>query len=500
MSANKPGTDTAGASDAVEAFLRGVKPMIIGGERTVGSGGTLKSENPAKESDLAEVAAAGRSEVDAAVAAAEAALPAWAATPPVARARLMLDLADAIDAEANFLARLETLDGGKPIQITSTLDIPFAAEIFRYNAGWCGRLGGKTVTPYMQDKPFHAFTVREPVGVTVGIVPWNFPLIQVAVKLSSALAAGCPMIIKPAEQTPLSAIRLAELAMEVGFPPGVIQVLNGRGIETGKSLVAHSGVSKISFTGSTATGRSLVHAAAMDFKRLTLELGGKSPNIIFDDADLELAIPGAIQACFLNTGQVCHAGTRLYVQQGIFDRVTAAIVKEVELLRVGDPLDPSTFLGPVVSSDQLEKILGYVDDAREDGIEVVTGGKRLDRKGYFIPPTILLNPDPAHHVVREEIFGPVLCIIPFDDEEDLIHAANGVGYGLAAGIWTRSLDRAHRAARSVKAGSVWINAYHVADPALPFGGFKESGWGRELGEAGITAFTEAKSVAISISP
>lgn len=500
MDGMQPESGRVGLLSSTQSFLDGVKLLYVDGDWSHAQDGqTFSVENPATGAKLAEVAKAGKADVDRAVLAARRAFETWSTMPPIARSRLMLKLADAIDEHAEELAQLESLDGGKPIQITRTLDVPFTGEIFRYNAGWVGRIGGETVTPYMQEAPFHAFTMKEPVGVVAGIVPWNFPIIQAAVKVSSALAAGCVIILKPAEQTPLTAIRLAEIAHEVGIPPGVFQVLNGFGREVGADLVAHRGIDKITFTGSTGVGRELVRNVASDFKRVTLELGGKSPNVIFDDADLDIAIPGAVQGCFLNTGQVCHAGTRLYVQRGIYDAVVDGVAQGAAALPMGDPLDASTFLGPLVSQTQLDRVAGYIEAGKGEGAVVAAGGVALDRPGYFMPPTVLTETRLDMSVVQEEIFGPVICAIPFDTEDDLIQMANGVDYGLAAGIWTQNLSRAHRVSRRIKAGSVWVNAYHVADPAMPFGGFKQSGWGRELGKAGIEAFTEPKSVAMNLA-
>jgi acyl-CoA reductase-like NAD-dependent aldehyde dehydrogenase len=382
--------------------------------------------------------------------------------------------------------------------ITRMVDVPFTVDTIRYNAGWATKLTGETFDLACAPTPFQAFSLRQPVGVVAGITPWNFPLLQIAMKLSAALAAGCVIILKPSELTPLSALRLGELALEAGFPPGVLQILTGLGSEAGAALVRHPGVDKVSFTGSTAVGRDIVRSCAEDFKRVTVELGGKSPNVIFADADLEQAIAGAAAAAFFNAGQVCYAGTRLYVQDSVYDTVVAGLAEAMSSYVTGDPFDAETQLGPLISARQRERVEGYVDEGVRAGAEIVAGGRRPERAGYFVEPTLLARTDPAMRVIQEEIFGPVVCVVPFKNFADVIAQANGTRYGLAAGVWSRDVKNAHRAARALQAGTVWVNCYHVVDPNMPFGGWRESGWGREFGRAGVESFTELKSVAFKL--
>jgi acyl-CoA reductase-like NAD-dependent aldehyde dehydrogenase len=462
------------------------------------SGSVLAIENPADGGRLAEVAAAGSADVDAAVDHARKALRRWSSMSPSARAALLFRLADLLERHAAEFAMIESLDVGKPHAITRMLDVPYTVETIRYNAGWATKLGGETFDLALQASPYHAYTQRQPVGVVAAIVPWNFPLLQAAMKLSAALAAGCVVILKPSELTPLSALRLGELALEAGFPPGVFQILPGLGTEVGAALVRHPGVDKVSFTGSTAVGRDIVRSCAEDFKRVTVELGGKSPNIVFADADLEQAILGAANATFFNAGQVCYAGSRLYVESSVYDTVVEGVAKAARALQVGHPFGPNTDLGPVVSERQLQRIEGYVTAGREAGAEVVTGGERLPGPGYYMPPTLLADTAPAMSVMREEIFGPVLCVVPFKNINDAIAMANDSRYGLAAGVWSRDLKKAHRTARALQVGTVWVNCYHTVDPNMPFGGWRESGWGREFGRVGVEAYTELKSVAMKL--
>ncbi|TDR44830.1 aldehyde dehydrogenase (acceptor) [Tahibacter aquaticus] len=486
-------------SAASAGFLQRPKQLLINNRWTdAQSGARIPVENPALGEVIVEVAAAGAADVELAVAAARTAFKRWSTQQPSMRARLLFKLADLLERHAGEFAELESLDVGKPLMITRMLDVPFTVDAIRYNAGWATKLTGETFDLACAPTPFQAFSLRQPVGVVAGIVPWNFPLLQMAMKVSAALAAGCVIVLKPSELTPLSALRLGELALEAGFPPGVLQILTGLGSEAGAALVRHPGVDKISFTGSTAVGRDIVRSCAEDFKRVTVELGGKSPNIIFADADLEQAIAGSAAAAFFNAGQVCYAGTRLYVQDSVYDTVVAGLAEAMANYVIGDPFDAETQLGPLVSARQRERVEGYVDEGVRAGAEIVAGGRRVDRQGYFVEPTLLAKTDPAMRVIQEEIFGPVVCVVPFKNFADVVAQANGTRYGLAAGVWSRDVKNAHRAARAIHAGTVWVNCYHVVDPNMPFGGWRESGWGREFGRAGVESFTELKSVALKL--
>ena len=486
-------------SASVASFLDRPKKLLINNKWVDSlSGSYLPIENPASGALITQVAAGDAADVDLAVAAARAGFRKWSNTQPALRAALLFNLADMIDKHALELAELESLDVGKPLTVTRMLDVPFTSQVIRYNAGWATKLTGETFDLVLQSNPYHAFSIRQPLGVVAGIVPWNFPLLQIAMKLSAALAAGCVIILKPSELTPLTALRLGELAIDAGFPPGVIQVLTGVGLEVGAALVSHPGVDKVSFTGSTAIGRDIVRTCAEDFKRVTVELGGKSPNIIFADADLEQAIIGATNATFFNAGQVCYAGTRLYVEQSVYDAVVAGVSAAASNMAVGDPFDPETEIGPVVSAKQLNRIQTHIDDGIAAGAEVVAGGRRIERSGYFMQPTILANTNPGMQVMQEEIFGPVVCVVPFKSVSEITLLANDSRYGLAAGIWSRDLKKAHRMVRALRAGTVWVNCYHTIDPNMPFGGWRESGWGREFGRIGVESFTELKSVAIKL--
>ncbi|MGP8473913.1 aldehyde dehydrogenase family protein [Burkholderia sp. PR2] len=457
--------------------------------------------DPATEAVLGDIPCSTAATVDQAVQAAQAAFaaPAWRDLPPLGRERLMHRLAELIDANAAELAAIEALDNGKPIAFASTVDVPLAAMWLRYMAGWPSKLGGKSVAPALQPTgSHHAYTLRQPVGVVAAIVPWNYPLVLAVWKIAPALAAGCTVVLKPAEATPYSALRLAELVHEAGFPPGVFNVVLGDG-RTGQALVEHPGVAKVSFTGSTATGKRLIGAAAHDLKRLTLELGGKSPTIILPDADFATAVPGAAQAAFFNSGQICFAGTRLFVPRHAMDQILEGVSQVARSFKIGAGSDPETLLGPVVSQRQLDSVLGRVDAGVQAGAEVVMGGGRVSREGYFVEPTILLTSDRNNPAYREEIFGPVLTATPYDDLDELPSLANDSEYGLAAHIYTRDLSAAHRLAQRIDAGTVWVNTQLSPDPAIPFGGFKQSGWGRENGEQVFDHYLETKSVIVKIT-
>ncbi|WP_238360239.1 MULTISPECIES: aldehyde dehydrogenase family protein [Micromonospora] len=456
----------------------------------------LVSLRPSTAETLTTVAHAGVTDVARSVAAAGAAgRPGsrWHRMSPAARSRMLHRIGDLILEHADRLALLDCLDNGKPLRVARAGDVPAAAAVFHYMAGWPGRLNGENASIYTGSPERHlALTVPEPVGVVAAIIPWNFPLYMAAAKVAPALAAGCTVVLKPAEQTPLSALALAQLAQEAGLPPGVLNVLTGDAA-TGAALAAHPGVDKVTFTGSTEVGRSIVRGAAVDFRRVTLELGGKSPNIVFGDADLRQAIDGAAHAIFYNQGETCVAGSRLYVQRQVFDEVVAGIRERAAAIRIGDGLDRDTEMGPLISAEHRARVLSYLDSARTHGARV-TGGQVPDSPGFFCTPAVVTDADPQAPVVREEVFGPVLVAQPFDTVQEAVALANDSPYGLAAGVFTRDLGLAHQVGRRLRAGTVWINSWHVLDPALPFGGMRGSGWGREMGKAGVDAFLETKTL------
>ncbi|NUB45019.1 aldehyde dehydrogenase family protein [Fertoebacter nigrum] len=482
----------------VESFLARHHGLFINGEWTsAASGQTFTTSDPATGRIIATVARGDAQDIDLAVSAARSAFEgAWSATPASQRAKLMWKLAGLIDENAQELALIESLDNGKTLASALRVDVPDAAERFRYFAGWTNKIAGETLSS-MGPETWHAYTLREPVGVAGLIVAWNFPLFQAANKIAPALAAGCTVVLKPAEQTPLTALRLAELVQEAGFPPGVVNVVTGHGQDAGAALCAHPGVDKISFTGSTAVGKLVLDAAKGNLKRVTLELGGKSPTIILPDADLDRAIPAAANSIFFNAGQVCSAGASLYAHRSVFDRVMAGIVDHAARLRVGAGTEPGTDLGPVVSQLQLDRILAHCQTARDEGATVVTGGHRIDRPGYFMAPTVLTDTSRHMSVRQNEVFGPVLCAEAYDDLEAALEEANATLYGLAAYVWTRDLSLAHRIARKLKSGLVNINGAQ-RDASVPSGGYKQSGWGREHGRPGVEAFTEIKSVVVGL--
>lgn len=458
--------------------------------------------NPSTGEKLADEGLAGAAEVDLAVQAARRAFEQgpWSRMRPADRTRLLLKLADLLEQHGDELALLETLNTGKPLKMARAFDITLAAECLRYNAGWATKLNGETRNVSLPGD-WHAYTLREPVGVVGLIVPWNVPLAMAVSKIAPALAAGCTVVLKPAELTPLTALRLGELCLEVGLPAGVVNIVTGLGHETGQAIVDHPGVDKVSFTGSTAVGKALLASAAGNLKRVALELGGKSPVFIFADADLDRAIEAAARGIFGNTGQVCAAGSRLFVHRQVADRVIEGIAQRASQLRVGAGLSADTEMGPVISRRQQERVLGYIESGRAEGAEVLSASQALPGQGFFVPPTVLVNTQPDMQVVREEIFGPVLCTQIFDDDslETLAHRGNDTVYGLSSSIWTRDLRTAHQLAKRLHAGNVRVNASAALDFAMPFGGYKQSGWGRENGREGVEAYTELKSVAIDLN-
>src|SRR5262245_16839813 len=474
------------------------QPLFIGGRFVDSqSGKTFPAINPATGGTICQVAEADQADVDLAVRAARTALESgpWNRMDAADRGRLLFKLADLVEAQATNLATLESLNAGKTIS-DSRGDLQGVVNTLRYYAGWADKIEGRTV-PVRGD--FLSYTLRQPVGVVGQIIPWNFPLLMLAWKWGPALACGNTVVLKPAEQTPLSALRMAELAQEAGFPAGVINIVNGPGETTGAALVAHPGVDKIAFTGHVETAKVLQKAAADTLKRTTFELGGKSPNVVFADADLGAALAGAFHAIYFHGGQCCTAGSRLFVEEKILRDFVERLAELARKRRVGDPLEPVTEQGPLVSQEQMDKVLGYVDLGQRQGARLVTGGRRLGSRGFFVEPTIFDHVADDMAIARDEIFGPVVSVLPFQKVEEVIERANRTSYGLAAAIWTKDLDKAHLFARQVKAGTVWVNCYHVVDSTTPFGGFKMSGHGRENGEAALEHYTEVKTVTIQLA-
>jgi betaine-aldehyde dehydrogenase len=466
------------------------------------SGKTFKSPNPSTGKTFAEVAEGDKADVDKAVAAARKAYEGkWSKMSARDRGRLLYKLSQLIERDAAQLAELETRDNGKPIKESTYIDLPGVVENFEYFAGWATKIEGETIP--VPGQMFN-YTLREPLGVCGQIIPWNFPLLMAAWKLAPALAAGNTVVLKPAEQTPVTALELAKLIQEAGFPEGVVNIVTGYGETAGAALASHPGIDKIAFTGSTEVGKMIARAAAENLTKVSLELGGKAPNVIFADADLDQAVNGAMMGIFFNQGQVCCAGSRIFVEEKAKDEFLARFKEKAERVKVGDPMDKATLMGPQVSAEQLSRIKGYVDIAREEGATVFSGGGSPElaeefKNGYFFQPTIFSEVDNKMRVAQEEIFGPVSSVITFKDDDELIQKANDTIYGLSAGIWTQNITRAHSFAKAIKAGVVWINTYNMMNAASPFGGYKQSGYGREMGKHALDLYTQVKSVWVDLS-
>ena len=491
-------------SAAVARFFKRQPKLFIGGDWVEPkSNERISVVDPATGREIAQVADANAADVDRAVAAARAAFDKgpWAEMLPVDREALLWKLSDLIEKNLDELAEIESLNNGKTKFIAKIVDITEVRNYFRYMAGWATKIEGTTFQTSIHGPPgakFHTYTAREPVGVVAQIIPWNFPLAMAAWKLGPALATGCTVVLKPAEQTPMTALRLADLIAEAGFPPGVVNILTGLGETTGAALVAHPGVDKVAFTGSTSVGKLINKSATDTLKRVSLELGGKSPVIVMPDADMSQVIGGAANAIFFNAGQVCCAGTRLFAHRKVFDQVVEGVSTAAQSIKLGPGLDPETQMGPLVSREQQERVLGYIESGRREGAKVMTGGDAPASPGFYVKPTVLTSVRPDMKVVREEIFGPVLVAQRFEDLDDIAALANDTPFGLGASVWSKDISTVHRLVPKIRAGTVWVNCHNFVDPAMPFGGFKQSGFGREHGRAVIDLYTELKSVCIAV--
>ena len=489
--------------ETLDFLSSGPKKLLINGQWVEAlDGATFPTYNPATGEALAQVSLAGAEDVSQAVHAARAAFDhgPWSQMSGEVRGQLLNKLADLIDAHADELAELETLDNGKPLRVSRRGDLPYTSMHFRYYAGWAGKLEGTTI-PVSYPNQF-VYTLREPVGVVGLIIPWNFPLLMCAWKLAPALACGNTVLLKPAEETPLTALRLGELILQAGFPEGVVNILTGPGEPTGAAIAAHMEVDKVAFTGSTAVGRKIMRAAAdSNLKKVSLELGGKSPNVIFSDADLSKAVKGALWAAFSTAGQECVAGSRLFIEKPIYDQVLEGLAEQAQRMLVNHGFAEKVHIGPIISQAQLDRVMGIIEDGRTNGAEIITGGERMGGEfagGYFLEPTIFTHQEDSLPLVQEEIFGPVVAATSFESWEELVSRANLTRYGLAAGVWTKDVSKAHRFARDVQAGTVWINGYGMFDPAAPFGGVKESGFGREMGKDALELYTQVKTVWVGL--
>ncbi|MGD0239259.1 MAG: aldehyde dehydrogenase family protein [Streptosporangiaceae bacterium] len=484
---------------SVEEFTATPRKLFINGQWVdAASGQTFDTPNPATGETLAAIAEGDAEDINRAVSAARNAFDngPWSRLTPSERGKLLWKVGDLILEHADELAQLESLDNGKPVDVARGADVPLAADMFHYMAGWATKIEGNTINisvPYMPGANFHSYTLREPVGVCGQIIPWNFPLLMAAWKLAPALTTGNTVVLKPAEQTPLTALLLAQLIAEAGIPDGVVNVVTGFGETAGAALAAHDDVDKVAFTGSTEVGKLIVQAAAGNLKKVSLELGGKSPNIVFDDADSG-AVEGAANAIFFNHGQCCVAGSRLFVQEDRFDEVVNGVAEIAKGIKLGPGMEAGTQMGPLVSDEQLRRVTGFLESGVADGATTVTGGGRHGDTGYFVEPTVITNTRPDMKIVREEIFGPVVVAAPFRSLDEIAAEANNSSYGLGAGIWTKDISKAHALAKKLRAGTVWINCYNVFDASLPFGGYKQSGWGREMGHEVLEAYTEVKAV------